>query len=97
VNWQGGKEEEGGRATEAAIALAEYQKNAEKAEADKREAERTEFKKWEDVDIALRKANAKVQRESKAKARKEEWQRRGWSWRRQRDQRSAGRRKGRYR
>ena len=56
--------------------LAEYQKNAEKAEVDRAEAERIEaakaaFKKREDADVTLRKATAKVQRELKAKARKE--------------------------
>ena len=43
----------------------------EKAEADKIEAARTEFKKCEDMDVELRKATAKVQREARAKARKE--------------------------
>ena len=56
---------------QVAITLAEYQKNTEKAEVDKIEAVRTEFKKREDVDVKLRKATAKVQREAKAKARKE--------------------------
>ena len=38
---------------------------------EKKEAERTEFKKWEDEVVALRKANTKVQQEAKAKAKKE--------------------------
>ena len=62
---------------QAAIALAEYQRNAEQVEAKKAEAERIEavkvaFKKREDADVKLRKATAKVQREVKAKVRKEE-------------------------
>ena len=57
---------------QVAIVLAEYQRNAEQAEAKKAEAERIEaakvtFKKREDVDIKLRKATAKVQREAKAR------------------------------
>ena len=56
---------------QAAIALAEYRKNVEKAEADKIEAARTAFKKHEDADVELCKATTKVQREAKAKARKE--------------------------
>ena len=65
---------------QAAIALAEYQRNAEKAEADRAEAEKIEaakatFKKHEDVDVTFRKATAKVQWELKVKARKEA---RGW-------------------
>ena len=59
--------------------MAEYQKNAEKAEADRAEAEKIEaakatFKKREDADVTFRKATAKVQlelKELKAKARKE--------------------------
>jgi hypothetical protein len=47
--------------------LAEYQKNAEKVEADKIEAARMAFKKREDADVELRKATAKVQREAKAR------------------------------
>ena len=51
--------------------MAEYQKNMERAEAEKIEAARVVFKKREDVDVKLRKATAKVQREAKAKVRKE--------------------------
>ena len=56
--------------------MAKYQKNAEKAKADRAEAERIEaakatFKKREDADVSLCKATAKVQQELKAKARKE--------------------------
>ena len=72
--------------------MAEYQKNAEKVEADKIEAARMAFKKCEDADVELRKATAKVQREAKAKVRKEAaaaghslrstgssgWSRKGW-------------------
>ena len=61
---------------QAAIVLAEYQRNVEKAEADRAEAEKIEaakamFKKCQDADVTFRKATAKVQRELKAKARKE--------------------------
>ena len=61
---------------QAAIALAKYQRNAEQVEAKKVEAERIEaakaaFKKREDADVEFRKATVKVQRETKAKARKE--------------------------
>ena len=53
--------------------MAEYQRNAEQAEAkaERIEAAKVSFKKREDADVELRKANAKVQRELKAKARKE--------------------------
>ena len=44
---------------QAAFTLAEYRKNVEKAEADKIEAVRTEFKKREDADVELRKATEK--------------------------------------
>ena len=56
---------------QAAIALAEYQKNVEKAEVERIEAAKTAFKKREDAEITFRKATAKVQQEAKAKARKE--------------------------
>ena len=74
------KEEEERRQAEeqrqVAIALAEYQRNAEKAEADRAEVEKIEaakatFKKHEDADVTFCKATAKVQWELKAKARKE--------------------------
>ena len=74
------KEEEERRQAEeqqqVAIVLAEYQRNTEKAEADRAEAERIEaakamFKKREDADVTFRKVTAKVQRELKAKVRKE--------------------------
>ena len=69
------KEEEEWRQAEeqrqAAIALAEYQRNAEKAEVEKIEAAKASFMKLEDADVTFRKATAKVQRELKAKARKE--------------------------
>ena len=57
---------------QAAITVAEYQRNAEQAEAKKAEVERIKaakvtFKKHEDADIELHKATAKA----KAKARKE--------------------------
>ena len=65
------KEEEERRQAEeqrqAVIVLAEYRKNAEKAEADKIEAATTEFKKHEDADIELHKATTKVQREARAR------------------------------
>ena len=56
--------------------MAKYQKNEEKAEADRAEVEKIEaakaaFKKRENADMSLRKATAKVQRKLKAKARKE--------------------------
>ena len=51
--------------------MAEYRKNAEKAEAERIEAAKTVFKKREDADITFHKATAKVQQEAKAKARKE--------------------------
>ena len=56
--------------------MAKYQKNVEKAEAEKAEVERIEaakvtFKKREDADVMFCKVTAKVQQEMKAKARKE--------------------------
>ena len=45
------------------ITLAEYQKNAEKAEAEKIEAEQAEFRRREDEVIALQKAKAKVKKD----------------------------------
>ena len=42
-----------------------------KREAERIEAEKVEFCKWEDVHIDFCNANAKVQREARAKARKE--------------------------
>ena len=51
--------------------MAEYQRNVEQAEAERIEAAKVSFKKREDADVELRKVNAKVQRELKAKARKE--------------------------
>ena len=63
------KEEEEQR--QAAIALAKYQRNAEKAEVEKIEAANASFKKCEDADVTFHKANVKVQQELKAKARKE--------------------------
>ena len=56
---------------QAAITLAKYQKNAERAEVERIEVAKAVFKKCEDVDVELCKATAKVQREVKVKARKE--------------------------
>ena len=53
---------------QAAIALAEYQRNAEKAEEEKKEVAKATFKKCEDADVTFRKVTAKVQREMKVKA-----------------------------
>ena len=70
------KEEEEQRQPEeqkqAAIVLAKYQKNTERAEAERIETAKAAFKKREDADVELHKATAKVQREAKAKVRKEE-------------------------
>ena len=51
--------------------LAEYQKNAEKAEVERIEVAKTVFKKRKDMDMSFCKVTAKVQREAKVKARKE--------------------------